>query len=294
MVLALVLGIGGVLGHAKPILAHGVVLLAAQPKGACVGEPGYASAVRANEDSLAFMSWEPFRRGERGWQIYAPLIARQIGTTCPPTSANFARALAVWQRIQGAPADGVLTAAQAEALLHAWQSRRGAMAPRGVCPDPAPPAALIDAHIDEGYLGKRVQMRAQTLAAYRALLAAARREVAAVNVNRQTLTIFSAYRSPEYDEARCESDGRCNGIDRAACSRHRTGLALDLNLGAASGYGVDSTADANRLFQTRTRAYVWLVYNADRFGFVNYAYEPWHWEWASDVAMRRRVGAATP
>jgi LAS superfamily LD-carboxypeptidase LdcB len=41
----------------------------------------------------------------------------------------------------------------------------------------------------------------------------------------------------------------------------------------------DSSADANRLYQVGTPAYRWLVANAARFGFVNYVFEPWHWEW---------------
>ena len=53
-------------------------------------------------------------------------------------------------------------------------------------------------------------------------------------------------------------------------------------LGAAPGFTVDSSADANRLYQTRTPAYRWLVNNAGRFGFVNYPFEPWHWEWTGE------------
>jgi LAS superfamily LD-carboxypeptidase LdcB len=72
-------------------------------------------------------------------------------------------------------------------------------------------------------------------------------------------------------------------VVRAACSAHRTGLALDLDVGAAPGFMVDSSADPNRLFQSRTPAYRWLVRNAVRFGFVNYVFEPWHWEWRGEA-----------
>jgi LAS superfamily LD-carboxypeptidase LdcB len=96
------------------------------------------------------------------------------------------------------------------------------------------------------------------------------------------LTIFSAYRSPDYDAARCERDGNCQGITRAKCSPHRTGLALDLTVGAAPGFTVDSTADPNRLHMSQTPAYQWLVKNAGRFGFVNYVFEPWHWEYVEE------------
>jgi LAS superfamily LD-carboxypeptidase LdcB len=29
-------------------------------------------------------------------------------------------------------------------------------------------------------------------------------------------------------------------------------------------------------------AYRWLVSNARRYGFINYAFEPWHWEWTGE------------
>jgi LAS superfamily LD-carboxypeptidase LdcB len=50
-------------------------------------------------------------------------------------------------------------------------------------------------------------------------------------------------------------------------------------LGAAPGHAIDSSQDANRFWQTHTPAYRWLVDNGERYGFVNYAFEPWHWEW---------------
>ena len=57
---------------------------------------------------------------------------------------------------------------------------------------------------------------------------------------------------------------------------------MDVYLGAARGFGPDSSADANRLYLSRSQAYRWLVYNAWRFGFVNYVFEPWHWEWTGE------------
>jgi LAS superfamily LD-carboxypeptidase LdcB len=61
-------------------------------------------------------------------------------------------------------------------------------------------------------------------------------------------------------------------------------MALDLVVGAAPGQRVDSSADANRLAMSKTPAYRWLVLNAPRYGFLNYAFEPWHWEWAGEPA----------
>ena len=61
------------------------------------------------------------------------------------------------------------------------------------------------------------------------------------------------------------------------------GLAMDLNLGAAPGSGPDSADDDNRLYISRGAAYRWMVANASRFGFVNYPFEPWHWEWTGEA-----------
>src|SRR5215469_1745368 len=114
------------------------------------------------------------------------------------------------------------------------------------------------------------------------MVAAARAQLLAVAANRQLLTIFSGYRSPSYDAARCARQNNCQGLVRATCSPHRTGLAMDVYLGSAPGYGPDSSADVNRLYLSGSQAYRWLVYNAWRFGFVNYVFEPWHWEWTGE------------
>jgi LAS superfamily LD-carboxypeptidase LdcB len=117
------------------------------------------------------------------------------------------------------------------------------------------------------------------LEAYRRLVAAARASVPALTADRRLLTIFSGYRNPDSDDARCQRDNNCQGIVRASCSAHRTGTAMDFYLGAAPGFAVDSSDDANRLYLSRTPAYLWLVHNAEGFGFLNYPFEPWHWEW---------------
>ena len=108
---------------------------------------------------------------------------------------------------------------------------------------------------------------------------AARADEPAVAADHRLMSIFSAYRSPDYDAARCVRDNNCQGLTRAACSAHRTALAMDLYLGAAPGSAIDSSADVNRRFISQGVAYRWMVRNAGRFGFVNYPFEPWHWEW---------------
>lgn len=171
------------------------------------------------------------------------------------------------------------------ALKEVWQQRRPflAAAREGVCPLPATPESLASAGPQEGTSGKAVQLRADALEAWRRMLAAARAEAPSVAADPQLLTLFSGYRDPYEDLLRCAVADNCGTAVRAFCSAHRTGLAMDLFLGAAPGFGGDATADANRLWQTRTEAYRWLVANAWRFGFVNYAFEPWHWEWTGQA-----------
>jgi LAS superfamily LD-carboxypeptidase LdcB len=54
---------------------------------------------------------------------------------------------------------------------------------------------------------------------------------------------------------------------------------MDLYLGRAPGSDPVSSRDENRRAIADGPAYRWLMANADRFGFVNYPFEPWHWEW---------------
>jgi hypothetical protein len=80
------------------------------------------------------------------------------------------------------------------------------------------------------------------------MAAAARAEDPRIAADPRNLTIFSGFRDPDADAVRCNAEGNCQGVVRAACSAHRTGLAVDLYVGQAPGYGPDSSADAqNRL-----------------------------------------------
>jgi len=255
----------------------------APPTPAC--DSGPAAAAHANAASLQSLFWAPFGRPENGWATYSPLIAREIHTRCEPESPGFAAALAAWQADQLLPADGIMTAAVFARMKGVIQTRRPfvRLSAQRVCPAPPAASALAQAAPDEGYGGKAIQLRPGALAAYRQLVAAARADVPAIAADPRTLTIFSGFRSPAYDAARCATEHNCQGIVRASCSPHRTGLAMDLYVGQAPGYGPDSSADPNRLFMTGTPAYRWLVLNADRFGFVPYPFEPWHWEWTGEA-----------
>jgi LAS superfamily LD-carboxypeptidase LdcB len=241
---------------------------------------GPAAAAQANAASLMTMEWAPFRRPETGWAIYAPLIAQEIGTTCPPDSAGFAAALAAWQKKRHDPETGVLDQATFDQMKLVWELRRPfVVASRKTCPAAPDETTLARAAPNESYGGEQINLLPGALAAYRKLVAAARAAIPALKSDPRLLTIFSGYRSPDADAARCQRDGNCQGVARAPCSAHRTGAAMDIYLGAAPGSRPDSSDDANRLYLSRAPAYVWLVRNAAKFGFVNYPFEPWHWEW---------------
>ena len=253
-----------------------------------VGDPcaeGPAAAAAGNRLSLPALVWAPFGRPETGWETYAPLIAREIATPCAADSPGFAAALAAWQARQAFTADGLMSEAVFTRLKGLVQIRRPfvQLSAQHICPEAPAESVLALATPLEGYAGKAIQLRAGALAAYRRLAAAARAEDPRIAEDPRSLTIFSGYRSPAADAARCARDGNCDGVVRATCSPHRTGLAMDLYVGQAPGFGPDSSADPNRLAISRGAAYRWLVSNADRFGFVPYPFEPWHWEWTGEA-----------
>ncbi|MEW5684493.1 MAG: M15 family metallopeptidase [Pseudomonadota bacterium] len=245
-------------------------------------QPGWTDAAAANAASLRTLAWAPFGRPETGWEIYVPLIQQEIRTACPASSEGFAAALSNWQKAHAQGGDGVLTEILFLALKGEVQGRREFVrfTSFGQCPDT--PDLITAARIDEGYGGKQVWLRPKAMEAYRRMVASARAEVPEIAADARNLTIFSGYRSPAADAARCKTEGNCDGIVRARCSAHRTGLAMDIYVGQAEGYGPDSTADPNRLVMTHTATYRWLLANAGRFGFVNYPFEPWHWEWTGE------------
>jgi len=242
----------------------------------------WGAAARANRTTLFNLQWSPFGRPETGWATYAPLVAQEVGARCPADSEGFARAYARWQATRKLAADGVFKPADFDQIRDALALRRPFVqqTARGLCPTAPDPATLATARDDEGYGGKRVQLRPAALEAYRRMVAQARREGVATRPD--SLRLISGYRGPGEEAARC-ADGGCNTLTRARCSAHRTGLAIDLGLPPAPGYATTSTADENRRHMAGTAEYLWLVANAPRFGFLPYAYEPWHWEWTGEA-----------
>jgi hypothetical protein len=266
---------------AAPPAPIGPVAPAPEPAGSCEQPASMVPAALQNGLTRTTAPWSVFGRAETGWAIYEPLAAHEIGTACPADSAGFARALAAWQAGRRLPASGVMDPPTLTAMRLVWLARRPfvAQSEHGGCPPPPAPAALVLARPDESYETKPIQLLPQALGAWRAMAAAARAESSAIAADRHLLTIFSGYRDPMGDTVHCALTGECGTIARAFCSAHRSGLAMDIYLGSAPGYGPASSDDANRLYQSRTPAYRWLVTNAARFGLVNYPFEPWHWEY---------------
>jgi D-alanyl-D-alanine carboxypeptidase len=261
----------------------GCAQTADQAPKSCQSGPGLAAI--ANTASLHTLIWSPFGRPELGWEVYVPVIAHEIATRCDPATPGFAAALAKWQGTRHLPATGILDEPSFDVLNKLWQARRPYVGLRnsGICPPPPPPDKLSIPRPAEAYVGKPILLRTTTLAAYRRMAAAARAALPGLKADRRWLTIFSGFRDPAADALRCATEGNCQGVTRATCSAHRTGLALDLYVGQAPGYGPDSSADPNRRALVRTPLYGWLLVNAKRYGFVNYVFEPWHWEWTGEA-----------
>ena len=249
----------------------------------CGGHHAYGTAAVANAASLTSHPGTAFGRPELGWAVYAPAIAAEAHTGCAANTRGFAFALARWQFAHGLTPHGAVDPATFAAMKTDWQTHRPFVALReaGICPDP--PIRLTDLTPEESRLDKVIQLRPRALKALRRMVAAARRQVPEIAADPALLTVFSGYRDPAADAARCAAEQNCQGLVRAECSSHRTGLAVDLNLGSAPGFAADSSDDANRLYLSHTPAYRWLVVNARRYGFVNYVFEPWHWEWTGEA-----------
>ncbi|MGC1305166.1 MAG: D-alanyl-D-alanine carboxypeptidase family protein [Caulobacteraceae bacterium] len=276
--LALVLlGSGCAVGTSGRLAATG-----GGPRPVCghASRPDLEAAAARNGASLYTTPIDLFGRPETGWAIYAPMIGRQVESSCPADTPGFAEAVARWSLAHGVAADGAVTPDLLMQLKSDWQDRRPFVRLRaqGVCPDPPPPDELETVPAELTYGDRPLELRRDALAAWARLVRDARMAPELAG-DAERLRIFSAVRSPAYYDARCSQENNCQGVVRAACSAHRTGLALDVVLDAAPGFAVDSSADANRLAMTRGPAYRWLVANAGRYGFVNYAFEPWHWEW---------------
>ncbi len=268
------------------ILSSLLIAAPARAAAPCMGWPAYAAAAHRNGESVADMVWSPYGAPEKGWATYVPLVSDVLGTDCPVDTPGFAWALGRWQTFHHMAPTGLFGPAEFVIMKTNWQQRRPFVRLRatGVCPAPPEAADLETATPAETLADHPMQLTRGAMAAYRAMVAAARRETSGLEPD--DFRLVSSFRSPAYDADRCAHDGNCDGVRRATCSAHRTGRALDLSLPPLPGRGSDSTAGENRAHMARSVAYGWLAANAWRFGFVNYTFEPWHWEWTGPAMLR--------
>ncbi|MGH9942287.1 MAG: D-alanyl-D-alanine carboxypeptidase family protein [Pyrinomonadaceae bacterium] len=242
----------------------------ALPNEAAAAGADFAQAARQNAELQNSLSWTFGAKQQRGWHLYVPLIGRLIETEAGADAAEFAAAVARWQRARGLGQTGVIDANTLHRMIQTWQGQR--LKDR----TPASAGQLVTVPAAEFYDSSRPaelrQVERETYAAYQRMVAAAN---AAGVAEGKYLKIISAHRSREYQDALRRKDPKAGSAGLAVNnSPHFTGRALDLYVG---GDPVE-TKDSNRAIQVRTPAYRWLVRHAERFGFRPYHYEPWHWE----------------
>ncbi len=231
-------------------------------------------AARRNNSLKNELVWTFGGKQQQGWHLYVPLICHLIGTEADADSNEFAVALARWQKSVGLDSDGVLDNDTLARMVSTWQSRRAGSA--------AFPTAdqIVTGAPSEFYDPSRAdelrQAERQAYEAYKQMLAAAAADPSLkLAQSGKYLKIISAYRSREYQDKLRQQLPNSGRAGLAVNSPHFTGRAFDIYVG---GDPVE-TKDANRAIQIQTPAYRWLVKNAERFGFLPYFYEPWHWEY---------------
>jgi D-alanyl-D-alanine carboxypeptidase len=247
---------------------------------------GAYAAAQANAISLTTSPWM-FSAGTDekpegpGWALYAPLVQHAIGSPCAASSAGFAHALAQWQAAHGLAADGIMSRATAGALKSGWQAHRAHVGRPCIALDHDATAPIP---ADDRYDGRDARLSPDALAAYLRLLAAARAALPAQFESGKLLLAVSPWRNPAADKAVCgQNPSMCNGTAKTAgCSAHWSGRAIDLNFGFIAGSDPTDSTYANRLLQAQSPLYAWMLDHAGQFGFVNYYYEPWHWEWQGE------------
>lgn len=242
-----------------------------------------SAAARANEALRTRVIWKFGGKPQYGWYLYEPLIHRLLSTDRDISTERFATAIARWQKKKDMTPTGVLDEETFYTMVAEWQDRR--LKDR----TPAKADQLLTAPISDFYDPTRaeelLQVERETYAAYKRMIAAALKEKSLGLAHgakkgelapaEKYLKIISSFRSREYQEKLRRESPNSGSAGLAVNSPHFTGRALDIYVG---GDPVD-TKDSNRTIQVQTPVYRWLVRNAERFGFVPYCFEPWHWEY---------------
>jgi len=240
-------------------------------------------AAAKNSELQYSLRWTFGRKRQRGWYLYVPLLQKTLGTSSRPNSVEFADSVYQWQKRRGIRPTGILDSKTLYSFIKHWQSKR--LRPIVLAKDYQLLSAPIREFFDPTRDADLLKVEKQTYAAYKKMLAAAIDDESlnlkidgngSLLPDEKFLTLISTYRSPKYQAGLRAKQPGATRAQIAFKSPHFTGKALDIYVG---GEPV-TTKDYNRALQIKTPVYLWLVENAERFGFYNYFYEPWHWEYA--------------
>jgi D-alanyl-D-alanine carboxypeptidase len=258
---------------------------------AAAPNPVFASAASRNLTLRDGLEWTFGGKSQRGWSLYLPLMRRLLATESDARTPEFASALARWQSAAGLAPTGVLDDATLYGMISHWQSVR--IKDRSY----PSPDQLVVAPVTDFYDPTRPdelrQVERRAYEAYKRMVAAAAADkslglqltkTGELAPEEKFLKIVSSFRSREYQEQLRRQTPNAGRAGLAVNSPHFTGRALDLYVG---GDPVE-TKDANRRIQVDTRVYLWLVRNAESFGFRPYYYEPWHWEFVGESGNAKK------
>ncbi len=250
----------------------------------------FTAAAKANSELKYTLKWSLGQRPQRGWYLYSLLIQETIKTEGDANSTDFARSVAEWQVNHDLTPNGIVEQKTLLSFIDYWQSRR--IRPIKLADENELLYAPIEDFFDPTRESDLLKVERETYKAYKKMVAAALAdEESGISIDGERnpaskgdfLKIISSYRSPAYQESLRKKLPGASRAQIAFISPHFTGRALDIYVG---GEPV-TTKDFNRAIQVKTPAYKWLVWNAARFGFYNYFYEPWHWEYVPENLATR-------
>jgi LAS superfamily LD-carboxypeptidase LdcB len=242
----------------------------------------FTKAAVENKNLQYSQTWTFGRKVQKGWYLYVPLIQHTLETDAEPQTPEFAEKISEWQIKNNLIADGVLSRETLYSFVSYWQSRR--TKPIILATEEQIITAPISNFYDPTRSVELLKVEKETFAAYKKMIDAAKADERLnlkfdgngnLSEEEKVFKLISTYRSPEYQASLRKREPNAGRGQLAFVSPHFTGRALDIYVG---GEPV-TTKDFNRAIQIRTPAYKWLVKNAERFGFIPYFYEPWHWEY---------------
>lgn len=265
------------------LILHGFYADVSGQKISQKGEPvNFRQTALINEHLQFELEWDFGKKPQKGWFLYVPLIKKTLETSAEPDSAEFAREIRKWQkRHKKLNASGILDSPTLFSLIDFWQSKR--IKPIRLAADRELFTAPIADFYDPTRAPELLKVEKAAYAAYKKMIRAAAKDKTLelkldtdgnLSGDEKFLKLISTYRSPEYQAGLRKKEPNASRAQIAFVSPHFTGRALDIYVG---GEPV-TTKDPNRAVQIKTPAYLWLVENAEKFGFYPYFYEPWHWE----------------